>query len=97
MTQNELYVPTGWAQKPNVYDVFKRTCRTCHLAVGNAGMDFTEYQQLVNNKTLIQNDVCVSRVMPQNEPAYRKFWLDQIPYHPGYYEDASVLGITCKP
>jgi hypothetical protein len=35
--------------------------------------------------------------MPQNEPAFRKFWLDLVPFHPGYYEDPSVLGgIDCK-
>lgn len=96
-TQDQNYVPPGWAGQPNVYDVFKRTCRTCHLAVADTSIDFTAYQQVAAYKVRVQNATCSARVMPHAEPAFRKFWLDLIPYHPGYYEDASVLGLTCKP
>ena len=95
--QNTSYVPPGWAPKPNVYDVFARTCRTCHVAVSKSFLDFTDYQQIVAYGPAFQRALCETRTMPHNEPAYRKFWLDTLPFHPGYYEDPSVFGIKCRP
>ncbi len=95
--QNTSYVPPGWASKPNVYDIFARTCRTCHIAVSRPGLDFTDYQQLIALGPSLQRALCVQRTMPHDEPGFRKFWLDTLPFHPGYYEDASVFGITCRP
>jgi hypothetical protein len=94
---NDSWVPAGWSAKPNVYDVFKRTCRTCHLAVGQS-YDFTSYQQLITYKVLISNDICgQSHTMPHAEVPYRKFWTQTTVYLPGYWSDPSVFGITGCP
>jgi hypothetical protein len=94
---NDSWVPAGWATKPNVYDVFKRTCRTCHLAVPET-FDFTSYQQLVAYKTSsVSIDLCSSHSMPNAEVPYRKFWTQTTVFLPGYWSDPSVLGITGCP
>ena len=87
-------MPAGWTQKPNVYDVFKRTCRTCHLAV-DSSKDFTSYAQLKSLVVPVQVDICTSYAMPHAEVPYRKLWLNTNIYLPGYWQDPSVLGITC--
>jgi hypothetical protein len=80
-----------------VYDVFKRTCRTCHLAVPQT-FDFTSYQQLVDYKTSsVSIDLCKSHSMPNAEVPYRKFWAQTTVYLPGYWSDPSVLGIIDCP
>jgi cytochrome c5 len=92
---NDSWVPAGWAAKPNVYDVFKRTCRTCHLA--SQGYDFTSYQGFIDAKVPIQIAVCNGKTMPHAEVPYRKFWTQTTVYLPGYWSDPSVLGITGCP
>ncbi|MDQ6887268.1 MAG: hypothetical protein M3068_08240 [Gemmatimonadota bacterium] len=93
-TPSDSWVPAGWTQKPNVYEGFKRTCRTCHLAV-DSSKDFTSYAQLKSLLVPVQVDICTSYVMPHAEVPYRKFWLNTNIYIPGYWQDPSVLGITC--
>jgi hypothetical protein len=94
---NDNWVPAGWAAKPNVYDVVKRTCRTCHLAVSQS-YDFTSYKQmLTDDKVPIQVSVCNGKSMPHAEVPYRKFWTQTTVYLPGYWSDPSVLGLTGCP
>jgi hypothetical protein len=94
---NDNWVPAGWAAKPNVYDVVKRTCRTCHLAVSQT-YDFTSYKQmLTDDKVPIQVSVCNGKSMPHAEVPYRKFWTQTTVYLPGYWSDPSVLGLTGCP
>ena len=94
---NDNWVPAGWAAKPNVYDVVKRTCRTCHLAVSQS-YDFTTYQQMfTDSKVPIQVDVCNAKSMPNAEVPYRKFWTQTTVYLPGYWSDPSTLGLTGCP
>jgi hypothetical protein len=96
-TASDNWVPAGWAAKPNVYDVFKRTCRTCHLAVAQT-YDFTSYRQLTDYLGIVQIDMCgASHSMPHAEVPYRKFWTQTTVYLPGYWSDPSVLGITGCP
>ena len=93
-TPSDNWVPAGWAAKPNVYDAFKRTCRTCHLAVREA-VDFTSYNQL--NIVRMSQLMCASKLMPHAEVSYRKFWTQTTVYLPAYWSDPSVLGVTGCP
>jgi|tagenome__1003787_1003787.scaffolds.fasta_scaffold20961417_1 hypothetical protein len=91
---SDNWVPAGWSAKPNVYDVFKRTCRTCHLAL-REGIDFTSSKQLTDTPGPVGIDVCGSgHSMPNAEVPYRKFWTQTTVYLPGYWSDPSVLGLT---
>jgi hypothetical protein len=90
-TPSDNWVPAGWAAKPNVYDAFKRTCRTCHLAAREA-VDFTSYSQL--STVRMSQLMCAFKVMPHAEVSYRKFWTQTTVYLPGYWSDPSVLGVT---
>jgi hypothetical protein len=90
------WVPAGWSAKPNVYDVFKRTCRTCHLAVGET-YDFTSYKQLSDYQGIVSADVCQGHSMPNAEVPYRKFWTQTTVYLPGYWSDPSTLSLSGCP
>ncbi len=90
---SDQWVPAGWAAKPNVYDVFKRTCRTCHLA--SQGLDFMTYSSVTTG--IISSDLCAGKTMPHSEVAYRKFWTQTTVYLPGYWSDPSTMGITGCP
>ncbi|MFL5403689.1 MAG: hypothetical protein ACJ8BF_12800 [Gemmatimonadales bacterium] len=93
---SDQWVPAGWSAKPNVYDVFKRTCRTCHLA-SNQTFDFMTYRALADFQGIIRSDVCTGKTMPHAEVPYRKFWTQSTVYLPFYWSDPTTMNITPCP
>jgi hypothetical protein len=77
-------VPGGWSAHPNLYqDVVARSCRTCHLAIGNtvggsAAIDWATYDSFKRYRQTIRSFVCAgpgARQMPHALMTYVNFWL----------------------
>jgi hypothetical protein len=69
------YVPPGWAQDPDLYNlVVKPYCRTCHLSEGG-NADFGTYQKFVAEASTTNDLVCNSHDMAHAEVPYVRFWL----------------------
>jgi hypothetical protein len=68
------FVPAGWTQQADFYKTaVKPYCMMCHLATPS-NLDFSTYGNFVQNKTLIQNEVCSGHTMPHAEYPFKQLW-----------------------
>jgi hypothetical protein len=91
------YVPAGWAAQSGLYlSVVKPYCANCHLAAPS-NVNFASWGNVLQNKALIYNAVCVAHTMPHSEIAFREFWTKNTGplYLPGLL--AAALGYPSCP
>jgi hypothetical protein len=87
------FVPSGWSAQSGFYlSTVKPYCASCHLAAP-ATINFASWGNFLQNKTAIQNAVCVAHTMPHAEIPYRAFWTKDtgVLYLPGLL--ATTLGL----
>jgi hypothetical protein len=72
--ENNNWYPTGWNNDIPLYlNVVAKSCRTCHVAFSNQGIDWTVSGQFLNDPQL-KNYVFVSHVMPHAPVNFNNFW-----------------------
>ncbi len=90
------FVPPGWssgitppaqAAKKNLYkEVVEKSCRTCHVAIGNGpSLDWTDYATFESHQATIQSIVCSNDStfqMPHAWITYLNYWRHATPTYP---------------
>lgn len=76
---NDAFVPTDWTDQPTLYkDVITKSCRTCHVALGNnSPVDFTKYSEFASYRNDIASKVyhlSTDNQMPHSLISYLNFW-----------------------
>jgi hypothetical protein len=95
-TQNDAYVPPGWASAPTLYrEVVRPYCRSCHMQLDGA-LAFTTHDDFTGFAALIYEDVCQTRMMPHAPGPNMRFWTSSNPFAPAVL-DAHMPGFLGWP
>jgi hypothetical protein len=82
-TQNQSFVPSGWADKPDLYlGVVAPSCRICHTSQLNDTLNFDAQEDFDVLRGSIESAIFSSGSMPHALRTYDHFWGSTSPHQP---------------